>query len=87
MNKLIYTASLTAFCFFIAYSQAKVKPNIVVYLADDQGQADGTVYGAKVLTHPNKLQTILFEEERMVFLCVKPIFSVIFKIGIVLAND
>ena len=52
MNKLIYTASLTAFCCFNAHSQEKVKPNIVVYLADDQGQADGTVYGAKVLKTP-----------------------------------
>ncbi len=31
---------------------AQVKPNIVIYLADDQGQADGTVYGAKVLKTP-----------------------------------
>ena len=52
MNKLIYIVLLIAFCIFNAYSQIKVKPNIVIYLADDQGQADGTVYGAKVLKTP-----------------------------------
>lgn len=34
-------------------TQRKIeRPNIVVYLADDQGQLDGTVYGAKVLQTP-----------------------------------
>ena len=52
MNKLIYTASLAAFCSLTVHSQAKEKPNIVIYLADDQGQLDGAVYGAKVLQTP-----------------------------------
>ncbi|MFY9150377.1 MAG: sulfatase [Prolixibacteraceae bacterium] len=51
-TKLIYTASLAAFCFLEVHSQAKQLPNIVIYLADDQGQADGSVYGANVLKTP-----------------------------------
>ena len=31
---------------------AQQKPNIVIYLADDQGQNDCSVYGAKVLQTP-----------------------------------
>jgi len=31
---------------------AQTRPNIVIYLADDQGQADGSVYGAPVLQTP-----------------------------------
>ncbi|MCW0484515.1 sulfatase family protein [Gaoshiqia sediminis] len=52
MNKLVYAASLTVFCAHNINSLAQEKPNIVIYLADDQGQADGTVYGAKVLQTP-----------------------------------
>jgi N-sulfoglucosamine sulfohydrolase len=32
--------------------EKRSKPNIVIYLADDQTQADGSVYGAKVLKTP-----------------------------------
>jgi len=51
-----FSLLLCAFVFFGFTPQrqkGKSKPNIVVYLADDQTQADGSVYGAKVLKTPN----------------------------------
>lgn len=37
---------------FSLHCFAQNKPNIVIYLADDQGQTDSSVYGAKVLQTP-----------------------------------
>ena len=52
MRRLIYTTSLAAFCFLNIDSQAQKKPNIVIYIADDQSYADVSVYGAKGLKTP-----------------------------------
>ena len=52
MHKLIYTTSLAAFCFLNIDSQAQKKPNIVIYIADDQSYSDISVYGAKGLKTP-----------------------------------
>lgn len=53
MNKsvsLILLVLLCSVCFL--QTTAQKLPNIVIYLADDQTQADGSVYGAKVLKTP-----------------------------------
>lgn len=53
MKKLVrFFVGLASFLTFGLHGTAQKLPNIVIYLADDQGQADGTVYGAKVLQTP-----------------------------------
>ncbi len=42
----VFTLSMSTLSF------AQNRPNIVIYLADDQGQKDGSVYGANVLQTP-----------------------------------
>lgn len=48
----LFLLALAAFSFLQVQAQQKQLPNIVMYLADDQGQPDGSVYGAKVLKTP-----------------------------------
>ena len=49
---IILILAITFKSIFIAQVLAQKLPNIVLYLADDQSQADGSVYGTKVLKTP-----------------------------------
>lgn len=51
-KSLRYLLCATIIFAFISHLSAQIKPNIVIYLADDQGQADGAVYGSQVLQTP-----------------------------------
>lgn len=52
MYKLV-TASLVTISLFKLDAYAKNRPNIVIYLTDDQSQLDASIYGAEVLNTPN----------------------------------
>lgn len=51
-NRIRFSVGLASVLTFGFQGSAQKLPNIVFYLADDQGQADGTVYGASVLRTP-----------------------------------
>lgn len=53
MKTRMFVPLVSAFALSVVIrAEAQKLPNIVVYLADDQTQADGSVYGAKVLKTP-----------------------------------
>lgn len=51
-NVLLFALSAAPVLASASHVNAVKKPNIVIYLADDQSHADGSVYGAKVLRTP-----------------------------------